>query len=366
MQSLSQTRTSTAPARTGGTQPATSASPAAGAAHTIQVPPKRGMAKGEAWGTTRRDYAVDPTKAKGEALAVFTSSGTAVSSDAISSTMRYFEALDNNPFASEADLWTEATRRDVNQGGSVMTFQQPKASPAQGQAAAGRGQGADGRLNLLDGWQPAQMQRDNFNLAPRPTPRFPTKGPALVVGNYDYRDKDGLGDLPGAKRDAAAMARRYADRGYAVQHVNNLDAGALSQALRGLVQGLKPKDEAAFYYAGHGVPNGLVGVDSVLSANGQATKLTPPSEISGAVSGALSAGAKLEVVTDACSSGFMTAGVEGAQAGRASLVNQDKQGVNFDAEAKAGFSVTDQYLDQRTKVGGEDLRAAYEAVHAGG
>lgn len=357
MQSLSQTSAKATPARTSNPKPSASASVAAGAAHQIQVPPKRGLAKGEAWGTTRRDYAVDPTKAKGEALAVFTSSGTSVSSDAISSTMRYFEALDNNPFASEADLWTEATRRDVNQGGSVMTFQQPKASPAQGQAAAGRGQGADGRLNLLDGWQPAQMQRDNFNLAPRPTPRFPTKGPALVVGNADYRDKDGLSDLPGAKRDAAAMARRYADRGYAVQHVNDLDAGELGQALRGLVQGLKPKDEAAFYYAGHGVPSGLVGVDA---------GLTPQADIAGAVSGALSAGAKLEVITDACSSGFMTAGVEGAQAGMASLVNQDKQGVNFDAESKRGFSVTDQYLDQRTNVGGEDLRAAYEAVHAGG
>lgn len=359
MQTLSQT--SAKPATAGGskTNATTAARPAASAAHTIQSPPKRGMAKGDAWGTTRRDFAVDPSKAKGEALSVLTSSGAAVSSDGLSTTMRYFEALEQDPSASEADLWTRATRADLNKGGSVTTFQQPQATPKPNPAAS-----RDSRMNLMDGWQPAQMPRDNFNLAPKPIPRVPSKGPALVVGNADYKSPE-LGDLPGARRDADAMARRYADRGYAVQRVSDLDAAELDQALRGLTKGLAPQQEAAFYYAGHGAPQGLIGVDSDISSNGMPTKWTQASTLSGAVSAALSQGAKLEVVTDACGSGFMAGTINGAQGNVATLQNEDKQGINYGAEAKKGFSVSDNYLNQGAHADEATLLKAYEDVHAG-
>ncbi len=360
MQTLSQNTAKPTAAGGAKTSTTTAARPAASAAHTIQTPPKRGMAKGEALGTTRRDYAVDPSKAKGEALSVLTSSGTAVSSDGLSSTMRYFEALEQDPTASEADLWTRATRVDPNKGGSVTTFQQPKAA-AKPQPAQSR----DSRVNLMDGWQPAQMPRDNFNLAPKPLPRVPTKGPALVVGNADYRSKD-LGDLPGARRDADAMAARYADRGYAVQRVSDLDAAGLSRALQALSDGLGPQQEAAFYYAGHGGSMGLIGVDSDISSNGMPTAWTPASALSGAVGAALSRGAKLEVVTDACGSGFMAAGINTAQHDKATLVNEDKQGVNYAAEAQKGFSVGHGYLGEDASADPETLMQLYTDVHAGG
>jgi len=360
MQSLSQT--SAKPAAAGGakTSATSAAGPATGAAHTIQTPPKRGMAKGEAWGTTRRDYAVDPAKAQGEAMSVLTSSGTAVSSDGLSTTMRYFEALEQDPMASEADLWTRATRADLNKGGSVTTFQQPQATAKPTQAPS-----RDSRMNLMDGWQPAQMPRDNLNLAPKPIPRVPSKGPALVVGNADYKSPE-LGDLPGARRDADAMARRYADRGYAVQRVADLDTAELDQSLRGLTQGLAPQQEAAFYYAGHGAPQGLIGVDSDVSSNGMPTKWTQAATLSGAVSAALSRGAKLEVVTDACGSGFMAGTINGAQGKVATLKNEDKQGIDYGDEAKKGFSVSGNYLDKAAHADEASLLKGYADVHDGG
>jgi hypothetical protein len=122
----------------------------------------------------------------------------------------------------------------------------------------------------------------------------------VVIGNAAYRGN--LNPLPGAQRDASLMASRYEGRGYAVSHLEDLSTVETERAIRGVGESARSGDELAIYFAGHGVGGDLTGVDSVIGG-GQVRPRVPAAVPSGALGKALSAGAKLELVLDACESG---------------------------------------------------------------
>jgi hypothetical protein len=280
-----------APAPAGGLP---TASPAQ--AHQLAPTARRGRREGDHLGTTRRDVLLDPRKARGEGLAVTSSEAGSSSTDGVSSTIMYFQALQENPTATEAELWTAATRRDYNYGGAVTTFQQPRtaAAPSLGAPAGQRGGAAFGAMPPPDLVAP----RDNTRVAdPR---RAPKQRHAVVIGNAAYRGN--LNPLPGAQRDASLMASRYEGRGYAVSHLEDLSTVETERAIRGVGESARSGDELAIYFAGHGVGGDLTGVDSVIGG-GQVRPRVPAAVPSGALGKALSAGAKLELVIDACESG---------------------------------------------------------------
>lgn len=306
-----------APASTRGGPAPSAGLPAASPAQAHQMAPTgpRGQRGGEHLGTSRRDVLLDPARARGEGLAVTSSEAGAPATDGVSTTLLYFQALQEKPYASEAELWTEATRRDYNYGGGVTTFQQPRAAaPSRGEAPAGRG----ARSALPDMAAP----RDNTRLAGRGAPL--NRRHALVIGNAGYRSN--LKPLPGAKRDAALMAGRFEARGYGVSHLEDLDTAATTSAIRAVGASAQKGDELAIYFAGHGVDGDLTGVDARIQA-GAISPRVPASVASGALGAALSSGATLELIIDACESGPLQQqlGRDHDGLGRAAAV--DAQGV---------------------------------------
>jgi hypothetical protein len=164
--------------------------------------------------------------------------------------------------------------------------------------------------------------RDNTRLAGRGAPL--NRRHALVIGNAGYRSN--LKPLPGAKRDAALMAGRFEARGYGVSHLEDLDTAATTSAIRAVGASAQKGDELAIYFAGHGVDGDLTGVDARIQA-GAISPRVPASVASGALGAALSSGATLELIIDACESGPLQQqlGRDHDGLGRAAAV--DAQGV---------------------------------------
>ena len=68
-------------------------------------------------------------------------------------------------------------------------------------------------------------------------------------------------------------------------------------------QGLKEGDELAIVYTGHGISQGLNGVDSVMSTKSfSTTGVLPHTDIAGEASKAVGGGYHLELIVDACES----------------------------------------------------------------
>jgi hypothetical protein len=342
----------TAPAAktTGGPQPAVpAASPAQ--AHQLAPTARRGRAKGETLGTTRRDLLLDPARSGGgEAMAVTTSAAGAPSADMVSSTLFYIQEAEADPMASEAELWTRATRRDLNYGGAVTTLQQPR-RPA---APAAPSAGAYDPWAFAAGTTAVQDQLHSPNLAPKADKR------ALVIGNSDYPTASKFAPLQGAKRDAGLMARRYASRGYGVVERQNLKVNELRSAITGFASGLHRGVEGAIYFAGHGVDGDLTGMDSTIQG-GKVQPVLPAATTSGAVGAALSAGAKLELVIDACDSGPMQDQVLADHGGKAQAQVTDEQGINTAVEARNGLHLSEEV--SRTPIHLSDLSAAFGATY---
>lgn len=120
---------------------------------------------------------------------------------------------------------------------------------------------------------------------------------ALVIGNGDYAN---FGDLEGAARDAASMAEVYGQRGYEVDHQENLGGAEMASELRGVGKELGEGDELLLYYAGHGYTKGLLGVDA---AKGLKSGIVANAEVIGAANRLRGQGVKTEVVLDACQTG---------------------------------------------------------------
>jgi hypothetical protein len=119
----------------------------------------------------------------------------------------------------------------------------------------------------------------------------------VVVANWDYRF---VGDLPGAKTDAQAMMGAYGGEFKMTLHENLRKGGIAGAATRGM-QGLKRGDHLLFYYAGHGVQAGLLGVDGKWSDAKSA--VFPRGAVLGLVNRARTQGFHMTAILDSCQSG---------------------------------------------------------------
>lgn len=101
----------------------------------------------------------------------------------------------------------------------------------------------------------------------------PLKGVALIIGQTKYEH---LTPLTNPARDAQDMARLFADLGFAVTTLNDLDARRLRRDMENFVSDAEGTDVAAIYYSGHGIEAGgenwLIPVDADEAALGEAGK----------------------------------------------------------------------------------------------
>ena len=158
---------------------------------------------------------------------------------------------------------------------------------------------------------------------------------AYVVGNSNYEFVD---DLPGAKADAASMVSHYQGQGYKAFHIQDVKAAQLKNGIEAF-GGLKEGDQGVLYYAGHGTHQGLLGVD-VHGTDG----LVPRSVISSTTSKALSNGAQLDVVIDACQAGAIQTQLE-KDLGKTSK-SKDMNHVDSYNSAKSGYGIEASNWDE--------------------
>jgi hypothetical protein len=233
-------------------------------------------------GGTHTRVTLDPARARGSALQVGAIPAKQYALDALSTTQLYLHEADQDPDASEEELWTRAVHHDANRGGRVMG-----AAPAKGEERAG----------------PQLPPVDNTRVdLPGPKPGKL----AVVIGNQRYASLD---ELPGAGRDAAMMASRYTNQGYAVAHLKDQNAAQLAYAVRTVLKGRQAGDEVVVYYAGHGVADGLLGVQQ--GVGGQ-NDILPHAALNQVSTQAVSEGWHAQVIVDACESASAVADVEAA------------------------------------------------------
>lgn len=234
-------------------------------------------------GGTHTRLTLDPARARGSALQVGAIPAKQYALDALSTTQLYLHEADQDPNATEEELWTRAVHHDANRGGRVM-----------GAAPTKKGELAGARLPPVD--------NTRIDLPAEPEPGKL----AVVIGNEHYAS---LGELPGAGRDAAMMASRYSNQGYAVAHLKDQTAAQLAYAVRTVLKGRQAGDEVVVYYAGHGVAKGLLGVQH--DVGGQ-TDLLPHAALNQVSTQAVSEGWHAQVIVDACESASAVADVEAA------------------------------------------------------
>jgi hypothetical protein len=86
---------------------------------------------------------------------------------------------------------------------------------------------------------------------------------ALYVGNSNYKNTPPWDDLPGAQEDTSQMQAAMQGHGYkTLATFTNMKSGGISTIFRTGITKAKAGDALLLYYAGHGVPEGLAGIDS--------------------------------------------------------------------------------------------------------
>jgi hypothetical protein len=118
----------------------------------------------------------------------------------------------------------------------------------------------------------------------------------VFVGNWDYKGVP-WGDLPGAKRDVKSMQSKFSK--YTGKLYENEPSTSLIGDAYNVASELNPGDELLYYYAGHGTPKGLVGVES----KGPSDGILPNEAITGLVNHAEKKGFHLTAILDCCHSG---------------------------------------------------------------
>jgi hypothetical protein len=88
---------------------------------------------------------------------------------------------------------------------------------------------------------------------------------ALYIGNSNYKNTPPWEDLQGAQEDTSQMKAAMQGHGYkTLATFTNMKSGGISTIFRTGITKAKAGDALLMYYAGHGVPEGLAGVDSDL------------------------------------------------------------------------------------------------------
>lgn len=121
---------------------------------------------------------------------------------------------------------------------------------------------------------------------------------ALLVANQHYTYLD---DLPEVEGETAGLASSLESRGYGTDIQEDQGGGGMSSVYEGVAAAANPGDELVFYYAGHGIPEGLCGVENV-----DGSDVYPHAALQGMVSSATSRGVNLRVILDCCHAGNFT------------------------------------------------------------
>ena len=327
-------------------KPKASPSLPASAAHGLQVSGDDVQSGG-----TSRDLVLDPSAGTGSVMVVNSSDlMSRGSKDESSTTAMYLDAARRYPGASEAELWAEAVRRDANTGGTVLTAAAPGAdSPAR----AAKGSPFGSCLIGLPAYDTSVAASSTAVARPAHLPEARHQKRAFVVGNGDYQD-DQLNDLKGATRDAKAMASRYEGQGYKVKHDEDLTASELKATMKATAEGLAAGDDVVFYYAGHAFSNDLYGVD-LSTGTSSATGLASAGPLHSAAASAVSQGAHLQVIIDACNSSPIADTAASKLAGDTVADQSRDLRISPEQEARRGVSVPG-----RTAPTTASLRADYQ------
>jgi hypothetical protein len=161
---------------------------------------------------------------------------------------------------------------------------------------------------------------------------------AVVIGNVTYAAGTTMGatveptrPLPGSAGDASAIAAQLTGRGYAVTTLADQTAAQIDAALRTGLTGLTAGAELAFYYSGHGTPEGLIGSDG---------HAFTPAQMLAIRSAALAAQVDLVIATDACHAGVFADAIRGAELGDRRAAAAAAAGGTGDAATAAARRLT--------------------------
>ncbi|MEL6341711.1 MAG: caspase family protein [Myxococcota bacterium] len=254
--------------------------------------------------------------------------------DEISMTSRYLNELRQSPNLSEEELWRRAIKNDANKSGQLTTVQEaPEPAPLYDESMIPKTDG-----NSIYAIDPLLY-----------TP--PSTRRAIVIGNHKYTDPD-IDDLPGAERDAGAMASRYSALGYDVEHLKDQSSTGMLKAVFKAGDGLKEGDSLVFYYAGHGIDTGLLGTNATLKN----MKVLGHGITNSLVTDAVAGGYHASVIADACESGAMTDRLkdeykEETQSSSSSSLMIDFDNVNkkdyvkFDNKGKKASTYSDSVIE---------------------
>jgi hypothetical protein len=196
--------------------------------------------------------------------------------DAWSMSLQYQTERKLDPRAGEEELWKRAIKNDANPGGAFATWK-PAADPVQA-----------GHTSPIDNTRVDKPSRS-------PQRR------AVVVANVHYKGTS-WAPLAGAGADAAQMQATLQGDDYEVTRHDDKDSPGIAAAFDGCVAGAAPGDEITLYYAGHGVKDGMVGMNSVQTGFKQYTDIALYTQVAKHTTKAISGGYHLRIIVDACES----------------------------------------------------------------
>jgi hypothetical protein len=85
---------------------------------------------------------------------------------------------------------------------------------------------------------------------------------ASYIGNWKYSAEEWI-NLPGAKKDSRRMKTTMEEHGYETfTHARNRNAPEIESMVSNIMGKAAAGDAVLFYYAGHGIPGGVAGVES--------------------------------------------------------------------------------------------------------
>ncbi|TVQ87826.1 MAG: caspase family protein [Deltaproteobacteria bacterium] len=190
-------------------------------------------------------------------------------------------ALQNNPDASLADILEDMTESSL------------------GSPAVVNDSGLHHPTIVSYGEQQASKKSDTANKS------------AVLVANQNYVNIEPLGT---PISETASFAAELQVRGYDTNIRNDLGSADMGAAYNGLIGDVKQGDDLVAYFAGHGAPEGLCGINDDLPPN--PTDLYSYGQVDSIVSAATRKGANIRFVMDSCHSGT------GAQLTREERINQ--------------------------------------------
>lgn len=130
----------------------------------------------------------------------------------------------------------------------------------------------------------------------------PNQKHAVLIANEDYRHINPLGTPVWEAND---MQGQLAARGYHAQVHENKTADEMGSLWNGMVGAAKAGDDVVAYFSGHGMPDGLLGIEHRRSE----PDVFSNAQVSGVVNSATDRGAHIRFVMDSCFSGAVAQSV---------------------------------------------------------